>query len=94
MSGPIESLQLRFPYNLDARLDVSVWAGREQDGKALPSNISLRLQGFEKETVYLNPEDALKLSSILQHYAVQVLKLDSERRLAAWKERQEKTDQG
>ncbi|NUN11559.1 hypothetical protein HUU53_02845 [Candidatus Micrarchaeota archaeon] len=92
MAGPIESFQMRFSYNAEAKLEVAVWMGREVDGKALPSNISLRLQGFEKDSAYLNASDALELASMLQHYAVQVLKLDSERRLAAWKERQEKTD--
>lgn len=88
-NSPVESMQFRFPYSKDGRLDVSVWEGRLKDGKALPSNISLRIQGFEKETVYLGASDALKISAILQHYAVQLLRLDSERRLAAWKDRQE-----
>jgi len=88
-NAPVESMQFRFPYSEKGRLDVSVWEGRLKDGKALPSNISLRLQEFEKNTVYLGASDALKLSAILQHYAVQLLRLDSERRLAAWKERQE-----
>ena len=82
---PLDALQLRLPYK-EARVDVSVWEGREKDGKAMPSNIALRLK---EERVYLGAKDALALASVLQSYAFRVLELDSARRLEAWKNRQQ-----
>ncbi|MFH0835370.1 MAG: hypothetical protein V1881_03425 [Candidatus Micrarchaeota archaeon] len=82
---PLDALQLRLPYK-EARVDVSVWEGKEKDGKAMPSNIALRLK---EERVYLGAKDALALASVLQSYAFRVIELDSARRLEAWKNRQE-----
>ena len=89
--SPLESFQLRISTGkgIFGKIDVSVWKGREIEGKALPSSISLRMQDFDKSVAYLNAEEALKLSAFLEHYAVQTLRLDKERRLLAWKEKQE-----
>ncbi len=89
--APVESFQLRLPAGKGkfGKLDVSVWQGKEKEGKTLSSSMSLRFQDFEKGVAYLNSEDALKLSAILEHYAVQVMRLDSERRLLAWREKQD-----
>ncbi len=88
---PLESFQLRVAAGkgVFGKVDVSVWEGRQQEGKALSSSISIRFQGLEKGVGYLTPEEALKLSAMLQNYAVQVLRLDTERRLLAWREKQD-----
>ncbi|VVB68213.1 Uncharacterised protein [Candidatus Norongarragalina meridionalis] len=78
-------MQIRLPYK-EARIDLSVWEGKEREGKAMPSNIALRLK---EERVYLGAKDALALASVLQSYAFRVLELDAARRLEAWKNRQE-----
>lgn len=87
---PIKSYQFRLmPQNV--KLDVSAWEGREKDGKALPSSLSLRVQpeGAEPVSVYLDHDDALELSVLLQRYAGDVLEYDQHRRLEAWKARQQ-----
>ena len=91
VAGPLESFQLRASAGQKkfGKIDVSVWKGREKEGRALSSTISLRFNGFEKSVAYLNPEEALKLSAILENYAVQVMRLDTERRLLAWREKQD-----
>ena len=91
VQAPVESFQLRVHAGKGkfGKLDVSVWQGREKEGKALSSSISLRFKDFEKGVAYLNSEDALKLSAMLEHYAVQVMRLDTERRLLAWREKQD-----
>jgi len=90
-SVPLESFQLRVAAGQKkfGKIDVSVWQGREKEGKALPSSISIRFQDFEKGVAYLTSEEALKLSAILEHYAVQTMRLDTERRLLAWREKQD-----
>lgn len=85
---PVKSYQFRFmPQNV--KLDVSVWEGREKDGKALPSSLSLRVQpeGVDPVPVYLDRDDALELSALLQRYATDVLEFDQHRRIEAWKNR-------
>lgn len=88
--APLESFQLRVAVgkNKFGKIDVSVWQGRNQDEKPLPSSISMRFQDMDKGVAYLNAEDAFKLAAMLQHYAVQVTRLDTERRLLAWREKQ------
>ena len=90
-SAPIESFKLRVSAGSGkwGKVDVSVWQGREREGKALPSSISMRFQELPKGIAYLSPEEALKLSAFLEHYAVQTLRLDTERRLLAWREKQD-----
>ena len=90
-SAPLESFQLRASAGKGkwGKIDLSVWQGREKEGRALPSSISLRFSDFEKGVAYLNPEEALKLSAFLEHYAVQTMRLDTERRLLAWREKQD-----
>ncbi|MBI4214750.1 hypothetical protein HY546_02035 [archaeon] len=87
---PIKSYQFRLmPQNV--KMDVSVWEGKEKEGKALPSSLSLRVHpdGGEAIPVYLGVDDALALSALLQRYATDVLEFDSHRRLEAWKVRQQ-----
>lgn len=88
---PLESFQLRVAAGkgVYGKIDLSVWEGRQKDGKPMPSSISLRFQDLEKSVAYLNPEEALKFSAMLHHYAVQVMRLDTERRLLAWREKQD-----
>lgn len=91
MSKPIKSYQFRFMPQR-AKVDVSVWEGKEKEGKALPSSLSLRVQLEDLEkpvSVYLDAEDAFCLSAILFRYATDTLELDTGRRLDAWKARQE-----
>ncbi|HIH19740.1 TPA: hypothetical protein HA244_00545 [Candidatus Micrarchaeota archaeon] len=89
-SAPLESFQLRVSAGSGkfGKIDVSVWQGREKEGKTLSSSISMRFHDLDKHLAYLNPEDALKLSAMLEYYAVQVMRLDTERRLLAWREKQ------
>lgn len=85
---PIKSYQFRLmPQNV--KLDVSVWEGKEKEGKALPSSLSLRVHpdGAEPLSVYLDRGDALELSALLLRYATDVLEFDQHRRLEAWKHR-------
>ena len=91
MAKPLESFQIRVSLGDGkfGKIDVGVWEGFEKEGKALPSSISLRMQEFEKDSAFLSAEEALKLSAMLEHYAVQVMRLDTERRLLAWKEKQD-----
>gem|GEM_PF-1806906 len=87
---PIKSYQFRLmPQNV--KLDVSVWEGKEKEGKALPSSLSLRVhpEGVEPTSVYLDRDDALELSALLLRYATDVLEFDQHRRLEAWKVRQQ-----
>ena len=88
--APLESFQLRASAGSGkwGKIDVSVWQGREKEGRALPSSISMRFQDFEKGVAYLTLEEALKLSAMLENYAVQVMRLDTERRLLAWREKE------
>ncbi len=83
---PIKSHQFRYPYT-EAKLDVSLWEGREKDGKALPSNLSVRLTDSETGSLSVSPENALAISSILRKYAEDAIELDTHRRLEAWKQR-------
>ncbi|MBI4360461.1 hypothetical protein HY572_01670 [Candidatus Micrarchaeota archaeon] len=83
---PIKAHQFRFAYT-DAKLDVSFWEGKEKDGKALPSSVSVRITDSDKGSVSMNPENALAVSAILQRYASEALELDTQRRLSAWKTR-------
>ncbi len=87
---PIKSYQFRLmPQNV--KLDVSVWEGREKEGKALPSSLSLRVhpEGVEPVSVYLDRGDAFELSALLHRYATDVLEYDQHRRLEAWNRRQQ-----
>lgn len=88
---PFESAQLKFAA-CKTKADVALWQGREKDGKPRPSNVSVRLrkEGVKEggETLYLSDRDALLLASILQDYALKVFRIDSERRLEAWKAKQ------
>lgn len=87
---PIKSYQFRLmPQNV--KLDVSVWEGKEKEGKAMPSSLSLRVQpeGAEPVSVFLDRDDALELSALLHRYATDVLEFDAHRRLEAWKARQQ-----
>ena len=88
---PLESFQLRVAAGkgVYGKIDISVWQGRQKEGKALSSSISLRFHDLEKGVAYLNAEDALKLSAMLHNYAVQIMRLDTERRLLAWREKQD-----
>lgn len=85
---PIKSYQFRLmPQNV--KLDVSAWEGREKQGKALPSSLSLRVhpEGVEPMSVYLDRDDALELSALLQRYATDLLEYDQHRRIEAWRNR-------
>ncbi|MBI5226545.1 hypothetical protein HY994_04920 [Candidatus Micrarchaeota archaeon] len=87
---PIKSYQFRFmPQNV--KLDVSVWEGREKDGKAFPSSLSMRVHpdGADPVPVYLDMDDAFQLSALLNRYATDVMEFDAHRRLEAWKGRQQ-----
>ncbi|MBI5036212.1 hypothetical protein HZC09_02615 [Candidatus Micrarchaeota archaeon] len=87
MSKPIKSHQFR-PLGQNVKVDVGVWEGKEKEGKALPSNLSLRMQEEEKTiAAYFAPEDALAVSAILERYATDAVALDGQRRLEAWKVR-------
>jgi hypothetical protein len=83
---PIKSHQFRYPYT-EAKLDVSLWEGKEKEGKALPSNVSVRLTDSETGSVSISPENALAVSTILRKYAEDAIELDSHRRIEAWKQR-------
>ncbi len=89
--APLESFQVRVAAGKGqfGKIDLSVWEGKEKEGRALPSSISMRFQDLPKGVGYLTSGEALELSSMLQHYAVQVMRLDTERRLLAWREKQD-----
>ncbi|MBU1197714.1 hypothetical protein KJ765_04335 [Candidatus Micrarchaeota archaeon] len=88
---PRKSLQFAFPY-AKRSVDVSFWEGREKDGKPLSSSVSMRMRrdGIEgSESVYFKPADALKMSTVLQHYAFEALEHDAERRKPYWQQQKE-----